>query len=61
MITVTLLAFWRSDAPAQASQRTLTFAERVAYQRYRTLVHVFYENQLAGSLPSWRFGTPVQT
>ena len=33
IVTGTLLAFWRSDAPAQASQRTLTFAERVAYQR----------------------------
>src|SRR5712671_2375148 len=33
IVTGTLLAFWRSDAPAQASQRTLTFAARVAYQR----------------------------
>ena len=33
IVTGTLLAFWRSDSPAQASQRTLTFAERVAYQR----------------------------
>jgi hypothetical protein len=33
IVTGTLLAFWRSDAPAQASQRILTFAERVAYQR----------------------------
>ena len=33
MITGTLLAFFPPDAPAQASQRTLTFAERVAYQR----------------------------
>ena len=33
IVTGTLLAFWRSDAPAQASQRTLTFAERAAYQR----------------------------
>ncbi len=32
-ITGTLLAFWRPDAQVQASQRTLTFAERVAYQR----------------------------
>jgi hypothetical protein len=33
IVTGTLLAFWRSDAPPQASQRTLTFAQRVAYQR----------------------------
>ena len=33
IVTGTPLAFWRSDAPAQASHRTLTFAERVAYQR----------------------------
>ena len=33
MITGTLLAFWPPDAPVQASQRTLTFADRVAYQR----------------------------
>src|SRR5215510_939188 len=29
----TLLAFLRPDAPAKLSQRTLTFEERVAYQR----------------------------
>src|SRR3984893_19287302 len=28
-----LLAFFRPDAPAKVSQSTLTFAERVAYQR----------------------------
>src|SRR5438876_5653700 len=33
IVTGTLLAFWRSDSAAQASQRTLTFAERVSYQR----------------------------
>ena len=33
MIAGTLLAFWPPDAPVQASQRALTFAERVAYQR----------------------------
>jgi hypothetical protein len=33
IIAGTLLAFWRSDAPAKASQRILTFAECVAYQR----------------------------
>src|SRR5438477_2331352 len=29
----TLLAFLRSEAPSEVSQKTLTFAERVAYQR----------------------------
>src|SRR5437763_13622620 len=29
----TLLAFFRAEAPVNSSQRTLTFAERVAYQR----------------------------
>src|SRR5437764_15039260 len=33
MITGTLLAFFHPDAPAKASQRMLTFSERVAYQR----------------------------
>ncbi len=33
IFTGALLAFWRSEVPAKASQTTLTFAERVAYQR----------------------------
>ena len=33
MITGTLLAFFHPEAPAKASQRMLTFAERVNYQR----------------------------
>ena len=33
IVTGALLAFWRSNVLAQASPRTLTFAERVAYQR----------------------------
>jgi hypothetical protein len=33
MVTGTLLAFLRPDVSAKVSQRTLTFAERVAYQR----------------------------
>src|SRR6266568_6980951 len=33
IVTGTLLAFFRSEAPTNVSQRTLTFAERVAYQR----------------------------
>jgi hypothetical protein len=32
-IATGLVAFFRSEAPANASQRTLTFAQRVAYQR----------------------------
>src|SRR6478609_10149904 len=32
LVTRTLPAFLRSEAPAKLSQRTLTFAERVAYQ-----------------------------
>jgi hypothetical protein len=31
--TSTLLGFFRSEVPARISQRTLTFAERVAYQK----------------------------
>ena len=33
ILSGTLLAFFHSEAPATVSQRTLTFAERVAYQR----------------------------
>src|SRR6476646_1490331 len=33
LVTRTLPAFLRSEAPEKLSQRTLTFAERVAYQR----------------------------
>ena len=33
ILTGTLLAFFRSETPTNLSQRTLTFAERVAYQR----------------------------
>jgi len=33
IVTGTLLAFFRSEAPSKALQRTLTFSERVAYQR----------------------------
>jgi len=32
IVTRTLPAFLRSEAPANVSQRTLTFAQRVAYQ-----------------------------
>src|SRR5438094_8858680 len=33
VVTGTLLAFFRSETPTNVSQRTLMFAERVAYQR----------------------------
>src|SRR6266436_5075112 len=33
ILTVPLLAFLRAEAPANISRRTLTFAERVSYQR----------------------------
>src|SRR6266571_6408892 len=33
IVTGTLLAFFHPEAPAKVSNRTLTFAERVAYQR----------------------------
>ena len=33
MISGTLLGFFHPEAPTKASQRMLTFAERVAYQR----------------------------
>jgi len=33
MVSGGLLAFFRVDAPSKISTRTLTFAERVAYQR----------------------------
>jgi hypothetical protein len=33
IVSGSLLAFFRPEAPAKHSQRTLTFAERVSYQR----------------------------
>jgi hypothetical protein len=33
ILTGTLRAFFGSETPAKVSERTLTFAERVAYQR----------------------------
>ena len=33
IVTGTLLAFLRTEGPVQLSQRTLTFEERVSYQR----------------------------
>src|SRR6478735_12768964 len=42
--TRTLPAFLRSEAPANISQRTLTFAERVAYQR--TIEDVYWRHRI---------------
>src|ERR1044072_9475610 len=33
IVTGTLLAFLRSEGPSQVSQRTLTFEQRLSYQR----------------------------
>jgi hypothetical protein len=40
----TLLCFFRSDALGNVSQRKLTFAERVAYQR--TIEEVYWRNRI---------------
>src|SRR5947208_17036255 len=42
IITGTLLAFFGPEAPSNLSQRTLTFAERVAYQR--AIGHVYWRH-----------------
>src|SRR5262245_25590665 len=44
VLTVTLLAFIRPEAPAKASQRALTYAERVAYQR--AIEDVYWRHRL---------------
>src|SRR5580704_6669316 len=44
MVTGTLLAFLRPDVSAKISQRTLTFAERVAYQR--AIEHVYWRHRI---------------
>jgi hypothetical protein len=44
MITGTLLAFFGVEAPTKVSQRTLTFAERVAYQR--ALEDVYWRHRI---------------
>src|SRR5207237_1093253 len=44
IITGTLLAFFRPEAPSNLSQRTLTFAERVAYQR--AIEHVYWRHRI---------------
>src|SRR6201981_2572924 len=44
MLTGALLAFSRSEAPARDSQRTLTLAERVAYQR--TIEDVYWRHRI---------------
>src|SRR5436309_1636232 len=44
MVTGTLLAFFGPEAPSNLSQRTLTFAERVAYQR--AIEHVYWRHRI---------------
>src|SRR3954454_13742545 len=44
LITGTLLAFFRSETPTNVSQRTLTFAERVAYQH--AIEDVYWHNRI---------------
>ena len=53
--TRTLPAFFRSEAPANRSQRTLTFAERVAYQR--AVEDVYWRHRIwpkEGPMPNHR-------
>src|SRR5436305_2824952 len=44
IVTGTLLAFFRSETPTNVSQRTLTFAERVAYQH--AIEDVYWHNRI---------------
>src|SRR5258708_33956304 len=44
MLSGGLLAFFRTEAPRQASQSTLTFAERVAYQR--AIENVYWRHRI---------------
>src|SRR5437667_7515711 len=44
MVSGALLAFFHSEAPTTGSQRTLTFAERVAYQR--TIEEVYWRHRI---------------
>src|SRR5438552_11397233 len=44
VLTGTLLAFFCPEAPAKVSQRTLTYAERVAYQR--AIEEVYWHHRL---------------
>src|SRR6184192_1611954 len=44
IVTGTLLAFFGPEAPSNLSQRTLTFAERVAYQR--AIEHVYWRHRI---------------
>jgi hypothetical protein len=44
LVTGTLLAFFRSGSPATISQRTLTFAERIAYQR--ALEEIYWRHRI---------------
>ncbi len=44
IVTGTLLAFFGPEAPSDLSQRTLSFAERVAYQR--AIEHVYWRHRI---------------
>jgi hypothetical protein len=44
ILAVPLLAFFRPEAPANVSHRTLTFAERVAYQQ--AIEHVYWRHRI---------------
>src|SRR5438094_71137 len=44
VLTGTLLAFFRSETPTNVSQRTLTFTERVAYQR--AIENVYWRHRI---------------
>ncbi len=55
MVSGALLAFFRPEAPANSSQRTVSFAERVAYQR--AIEDVYWRHRIwpkanAGPKPS---------
>src|SRR6186997_2021900 len=44
LVCAALLAFFRAEAPAKVSNRALTFAERVAYQR--AIEEVYWHHRL---------------
>ena len=50
IVAGTLLGFLRPETPANTSQRTLTFAERVAYQR--AIEEVYWRHRI------WPLGRP---
>jgi hypothetical protein len=54
MITGTVLAFFHPEAPAKTSERTLAFAQRVAYQR--AIEEVYWRHRI---WPRNRGGVPI--